>query len=378
MEFKLTERQRLLKWSVREFMEKECPREFGREIDEKGEFPFELFKKMANLGWLGVWIPKKYGGEGRSVLELALLMEELGYFLPVIAAPYVDLNIVCWCINQYGTEEQKEDYLRRGAKGEHFCIALTEPDAGSDALSLTTYAIPDGDYYILNGKKVFITGAHIADYLLVFTRSEEKAPKHKGITAFMVDRKSPGILLSKINTLGVKPYYANEVFFNNVRVPKNNIIGGLNEGVKCIFEGLTLGRAIIAAVAVGIAQVTIDDALNYVKKRVQFGQPIGKFQTIQNKLAIMQTEVNAARFLAYNSAWMLSEGMPCLKEASMAKYYATEKCVEITNQGIQILGGYGYSMEFHMQRYFRDSRFLTIGGGTSEIQLLTIAKEMGL
>ena len=380
MDFSFSEEQEMLRATVGKFMKKECPREYVRECDESAKVPFEAFHKVGAQGWLGLAIPEEYGGCGGTILDLAILLEETAKASLALAdliyraRIHGGMNIL-----NCGTEKQKKELLPGIAKGELiFCIGLTEPNAGSDAASLTTSAVADGDDFIINGTKMFTTNMHIADYCLLYTRTDKTAPKHKGITTFLVDTKIPGIEIHPIRTLGMRATATNEVVYDNVRVPGTNILGSLNEGWTVSSSQLGAERFGLAALCTGAAQSVLDDALKYAKERNQFGRPIGKFQAISHKLADMQMEVDICRLLTCRLAWMATQGVSDLKTAAITKLYATEAYKHVSDLGMQILGGYGYTMEFDIQRHFRDSRILTIGGGSSEIQRNIIAKSLGL
>jgi alkylation response protein AidB-like acyl-CoA dehydrogenase len=379
MDFKFTEEQEILRKSVRDFMDKECPREYIRELDEKEEFPSGLYKKMAELGWFGLPFSEEYGGSNCGAVDFIIIGEELcrlsyeigaGYGMPIFNA----LTLV-----HHGTEEQKKKYIPRVINGEiMWSICLTEPNAGSDVASLVTSAVPKGDEFIVNGQKVFITGADVADIMTIALRTDKDLPRHKGISMFLLDPKSPGISIRVIKTLGRRIIHPTEIFFDDVKVPKENLIGELNGGWNVLMAGLELERLFACAGYIGNAQTVVDDALEHAKQRVQFGRPIGTFQAIGHMLADMQTQVDAARLLTYRAAWMIDQGVPCMREVSMAKLYGSEALAKLTNQGMQIMGGYGYSMEYDMQRYFRDARIVTVSAGSSQMQRTIIARTMGL
>ncbi|KAF0123850.1 MAG: acyl-CoA dehydrogenase [bacterium] len=379
MDFKFTEEQEILKKSVRNFMDKECPREYVRELDEKEEFPFELYKKMAKLGWYGLPFPEEYGGSGCGPLDFIMVGEELCRFSYEIGAGYGVPIFNALTLLHHGSEEQKNRYIPKVVNGEMmWSIALTEPNAGSDVASLVTSAVPEGDEFVVNGQKVFITGADVANVMTMAVRTDKDLPRHKGISMLLVDPKSPGIDIRVIKTLGRKIIHATELFLEDVRVPKGNLIGELNGGWEVLMSGLELERLFACAGYVGNAQTVVDDALEHAKQRVQFGRPIGTFQAIGHMLADMQTEVDAARLLTYRAAWMVEQGIPCIREVSMAKLFGSESLARLTNQGMQIMGGYGYSMEYDMQRYFRDARIITVSAGSSQMQRTIIARQMGL
>ncbi len=379
MDFGFTKEQSMLRNSIREFMTKECPREYVRELDEKGEFPFELYKKMAKLDWFGLPFPEEYGGSGLGAMELAIVSEELCRLSYEIGLGYGVTVYSALTLLSHGTEAQKKDYIPRVINGDiRWSIALTEPDAGSDVGSLTTLAVPEGDQFVLNGQKIFITGANVANVISIAVRTNTEAPKHKGISMFLLDPKSQGLEIRPIETLGRRINCANEIFINDVKVPRTNLIGELDGGWKVLLSGLELERLFASAAYAANAQTVVDDALEYAKNRKQFGRPIGSFQAIAHMLADMQTEVDAARLLSYRVAWMIDQKIPCIKEVSMAKLYGSETLVRLTNQAMQIMGGYGYCMEYDMQRFFRDARIVTVSAGSSQMQRNTIARFMGL
>ena len=379
MDFKFTEEQEILRRSVRNFMDKECPREYVRELDEKEEFPFDLYKKMAKLGWYGLPFPEEYGGSGCGAVDFIIVGEELTRPSYEIAAGYGAPIFNALTLLHHGSEELKNRYIPRVVRGEMmWSIALTEPNAGSDVASVVTSAVPEGDEFIMNGQKIFISGGDVANIITIAVRTNKDVPKHQGISMFLLDPKSPGIEIRKIRTLGRRMIHATEIFLEDVRVPKENLVGELNGGWKVLLSGLELERLFACAGYVGNAQTVVDVALQHAKERVQFGRPIGTFQAIGHMLADMQTEVDAARLLTYRAAWMIDQEIPCMKEVSMAKLFGSETFARLTNQGMQIMGGYGYSMEYDMQRYFRDARIVTVAAGSSQMQRTIIAREMGL
>ncbi|MDP2727260.1 MAG: acyl-CoA dehydrogenase family protein, partial [Dehalococcoidia bacterium] len=282
-------------------------------------------------------------------------------------------------ILSYGSEEQKRAYIPRVIKGDMlFAFGLTEPNAGSDAASLTTAATKDGDDYVINGSKMFITRAHVADYIITVTRTATDVAKHKGLTIFLVDPKSQGVTVNPLKKLGHKAVHSCAVFFDNVRVPQQMMLGGLNQGWWNMLKHLNVERVTMAAGCLGNAQGALDLALDYAKKREQFGHPIGSFGVIQHYLADMATQVEVSRALVYRAAWMAGEGLPCSKECSMAKFLASEIATEVANKGMQIMGGYGYVMDYDMQRFYREAKLAEVTGGTNEMQRYIIARELGL
>lgn len=380
MDFRLTEEQEILKKTVSNFMQKECPRDYIRECEEKEVYPEELFRKMTDLGWLGLRVPTKYGGSETGAIELAIFLEEVARGMLSAAQIYYSLYLIgVHYINSFGTEEQRDYYLPLLVNNKiRFAFALTEPNAGSDAASLTTSAFLDGDEFIVNGQKTFITGAKTSDVILVMVRTDKAVEKHQGISMLLMDSTSPGITYRELKKLGLKPVDLYEVFLDDVKVSRKNLLGQLNKGWDQVREVLDHERFCLAAMNVGGAQAVLEDAVQYAKERYQFGQPIGKFQMTKEKLADMQLEVDAARLLTLRTAWMVEEGIPCTRESSMAKLFASETYMRAALKGLQIMGGYGYMMEYDMQRHFRDAKISEIGGGSSEIQRLIIAKSLGL
>jgi len=281
---------------------------------------------------------------------------------------------------EHGSEEQKKFYIPRIIKNEiRLSIGITEPNAGSDAAALTTSAVLDGDNWVINGQKTFQTASDAKNNIIcLYVRTDKNVPKHRGISLILVPNDTPGVEIRRIKTLGRKMLHTNEIFFEDVRVPRENLVGELNAGWKMLLSGLELERLYVCSTYIGSSQTVVDMALEHAKQRVQFDRPIGTFQAIGHMLADMQTEVDAARLLVYRAAWMHSQDIPCMKEVSMAKLYGSEAYTRLSNQGMQIMGGYGYSMEYEMQRHFRDSRILTISAGSSQMQRTVIAREMGL
>lgn len=381
MDFSFTEEQNMLIDTIRRFVETEIPREVAEEIDEKDEFPHDLLQKLCDLGFMGINVPEQYGGQGGNIIDMMILTEEISKKLPVLA--WAVGNIILYgnaIIGVNGNEEQKRKYLPRLAKGElKFAYALTEPNAGSDAASIQTRAELRNGYYVLNGSKIFITGAGVADITVTNARTADS--RLGGITDFLVDTKSEGYSTRPIKDLGYRGSNTCEVYYDDVKVPPENILGGpekLNKGWSQMMRLLNTERLLLSACALGIGQGAFEYALNYSKEREQFGQPIGRFQVIQHMLVEMATELEAARQLAYYAAWRDTQNMEAVKETSMSKYYCAEVAKKICLQGVQILGGYGYAMEYDAQRYLRDVLVLPIGGGTTQIQKNIIGAQLGL
>ncbi len=381
MELGFTQEQDMLRESVRRFMKQECTRSYIRDCSDNERFPIELYDKMAAQGWMGIPFPEKYGGAGLGPVELAIFLEEAGYGWYGAGTSYFT-SVVLGGYNMmlYASEEQKAHYIPLLIAGKcKFALALSEPNVGSDAASVELHAAPVGDHYVLNGTKMFTTNAHVADYIITVARTDRQpARKHDGITIFIVDTKSPGLEVKPLKQMGRTATHTNEVFYRDVRVPKENVLGGVGKGWENLNKGLGVERLSVAMMYAGTSQAIVDYAVGYAKERRQFGQPICKFQAIQHKLADMQIKADIARLLGYRVAWMLSEGLPCFKEMSIAKLYASEALFAIANDGVQVMGGYGVMKEYDMELFFRDSRIGMIGAGSSEIQRTIIAKQMGL
>ncbi|TAK36385.1 MAG: acyl-CoA dehydrogenase [Chloroflexota bacterium] len=374
--FDLTEEQKMLQRLVADMMERTCPRDKVREMDEQEVYPRELYQEMARVGLLGLPFPEQYGGTNGSMLDVAIILEALAKRWTAAAEIYIlSISNVGRFILRFGTPEQLDYYLPRLIHGEiTFCLALTEPNAGSDLASLTTRAVADGDHFIVNGAKIFSTQAHQADWMFAAVRTTKGEKKHQGITMMLIDAKSPGIEIRPIKKLGQKAVATCEVSFTDVYVPRSCVLGEVDNGWNILKHHFEMGRVGTAAVATGIAQAALDDAVAYAKERVQFDQYIKEFQSIQHILADMAMRIHASRLMTHYAAWHIDQRIPCLKEAAMAKTTATDTAMWCTTNGIQVLGGYGYTMEFDMQRYFRDCKILQIAGGSNQIQRNIIAR----
>lgn len=350
----------------------------AEEVDETGEFPMEVYKKMADAGFLGIKIPKEYGGSGGDHRSYAIVMEELAKASAVstiwISSPN---SLQSTPILRDGTPEQKEKYLRPMVTGEKmFCFALTEPGAGSDAASILTTAEADGDYYIINGRKTFITGAPVSDYIILFAKTNPELGA-KGISTFIVDSKAEGVSFGKAeNKMGAIGCPTSDVVLENVRVPKENMLGREGKGFINAMKTLSVGRLGIACQALGMAEGAMEEAVKYAKARNQFGRPLAKFQNTQFVLAEMETKICAMRHLVYDTAYKMDMGQPADKEASMAKLFATEEAKWVVDKALQIHGGYGYIKEYPIERIYRDIRVTSIYEGTSEVQKMVIASNV--
>ncbi|WP_077298069.1 acyl-CoA dehydrogenase [Virgibacillus pantothenticus] len=375
MNFELTDEQEMLRKMVREFAENEVAPS-AAERDENERFDRGIFDQMAELGLTGIPWPEEYGGIGSNYMSYVIAVEELSR---VCASTGVTLSahvsLASWPIYQYGTEEQKQTFLKRLATGESLgAYALSEPSAGSDVVSMLTTAKDDGDSYVLNGNKVWITNGGVADIYIVFAKTDADQ-RHKGITAFIVEKGTEGFSFGKKEKkLGIRSSPTTELIFENCRIPKENRLGQEGEGFKIAMTTLDGGRNGIAAQALGIAQGALDAATAYAKERVQFGKPIAANQGISFKLADMATEVEAARLLTYQAAWLESEGLPYGKASAMSKLFAGDAAMRITVEAVQVFGGYGYTKDYPVERYMRDAKITQIYEGTNEIQRLVIGR----
>jgi len=377
MVFDLTEEQRMIQEMARNFAQKEVlPK--AAELDESGRYPRELVQQMAELGLLGVAVPEEYGGAGMDNVCYAIAMEEIARACASTAVIMsVNNSLVCDPLLKFGTEEQKKKYLVPLASGRKLgCFGLTEPGAGSDAGSQKTTAVRNGDHYVLNGTKNFITNAPEADLCILFAMTD-KEKKHKGITTFILDMRLPGVTIGKHEKkMGIKASPTASIILEDVKIPVVDRLGNEGEGFKVAMGTLDGGRIGIASQAIGIARASLEDSLAYAKERKQFGQPIAEFQAIQWMLADMATEIDAARLLAYRAAWLKDRNARHSKESAMAKLYASEAAMRAGVKGIQIHGGYGYIKEYPAERHFRDAKITEIYEGTSEIQRLIISSAL--
>lgn len=375
--FEETENQQMIAKMIRDFGAKEIKPKM-MEWDESQEFPIDLFHKMGDLGLMGVLVPQEYGGSGFGYLEYVTAIVELSKIDGSIGLSMAAHNSLCTGhILSFGNSSQKEQYLPKLATGEWIgAWGLTEPNTGSDAGNMRTVAVKDGDYYVINGAKNFITHGKSGNVAVVIVRTGEVGDSH-GMTAFIVERGTPGFSAGKKeNKLGMRASETAEMIFQDCRVHKSQMLGKEGEGFIQSMKILDGGRISIASLSLGIAMGAYEAALQYSKERHQFNQPISKFQGIAFKLADMATKIEAARLLIYRSADLKNKGHNVNKESAMAKLYASEIAVEIANEGVQIFGGYGYTKDFPAEKYYRDAKLCTIGEGTSEIQKLVISRAL--
>lgn len=377
LNFSLTEDQKFIKDAVRDFAEKYI-RPNVMKWDESQYFPIDLFKKMGELGFMGVLVPEEYGGSGLGYFEYITVVSEIAKVCGSIGLSTAAHNSLCTGhILAFGNEKQKQQWLPKLASGEFIgAWGLTEPNTGSDAGRMKTTAVKDGDYWVLNGTKCWITHGKTSQVMVVIVRTGEIGDSH-GMTAFIVDKSNEGVSAGKKeDKLGMRASETTEVIFDNCRIHKSNMLGKEGDGFVQAMKILDGGRISIAALSIGIAKGAYEAALQYAKEREQFGKPIARFQAIQFKLADMATKIEASELLTLQAAEMKMKGLKMTKEAAIAKYYASEACVEISTDAVQIFGGYGYTKEFPVEKFYRDSKLCTIGEGTSEIQKIVIARQI--
>ncbi len=378
MDFRFTEEQELFRRTVADFVDREVV-PVAQELDEREEFPWALFRKVAELGWLGVRYPEEYGGAGADNITFNLMCEELARGSLSLAATVAMQGLMGTdFLYRFGTEEQKQRLLVPALRGEKVgTIAMTEPGAGSDLGAIRTTAVRQGDGYVLNGTKMWITSATVADFFTVAAKTDPEAG-FKGVDLFLVEKGTPGLSVGrKIRKLGTRGSETSEVILDNVWVPAENLFGGREgQGMNLLRGILNEIRVMTGALSVGLARAALDAAVRYAKEREAFGRPIVKFQAIQHKLAEMATRLEAARTLVYRAAWLIDQGTPDVKLSAMAKLFASETANYVADETTRIFGAYGFAMEYEAQRYFRDARFLLYGGGTSEILRNIIAREL--
>lgn len=376
MDLSFSDEQKMLHQMVKSFAEG-VVKPKASEIDRTDEFPRDIFNKAGELGLLAINFPEEYGGAGFDTVSAVLASIEIGSVSAAVANIFSSIRHHLFCLYHYGTEEQKKKYMPRMAKGEIIgSFALSESSSGSDPASIKTYARLDGDEYVINGNKTWITLGPEADFTIVFAVTDE-SKKNKGITAFIVEKGTPGFSVGKREEkLGQKGNPVSELIFSDVRVPKSNILGMKGEGLKIALRSLDSGRIEVAALAVGLLQAALQDSVAYAETRVQFGQKISRFQLIQAFIAEMAADYDAAKLLTYQAAVKKDKGEIFTREASIAKWFATEAAMKHTTNAIQIHGGYGYCKDYDVERYFRDAKLTQIFEGTNQIQQIVIAREV--
>ena len=378
MDFSFSEEQRLLRDSVRELMDRHAPPDYVAQLDREQAYPYELYDAWVEAGLLGLPFPESVGGLGGSVIDMAIVAEEIAYtsadfFMAFAGGIFCGLNIV-----RKGTPEQAERWIPKLLAGDiRMAISISEPDAGSDIAAMRAVAVRNGARWTVNGQKLWATGAGARNALLnVYLKTDPKANYRDGMSLFLIDNDAEGLECRKLDMLGRRCTGTYELNFENVQVDADRLVGGENKGWACVLSGLQVERITSAAGNCGAARAVVDMAIQYAKERKQFGRPIGSNQAIAHMLADMQTKVEAARALMWQAAWKVSVGEDALRDITMAKLFSSETYVEVANLGMQILGAYGYSMEFGMQRHFRDSRSATIAAGTSQMQRNLLANLM--
>lgn len=375
MNFDLTPEQEMVRKTARDFAENEIM-PGARERDRQEIFPWEILKQMAELGFLAPTLPEKYGGMGLDYISEAIIFEEIGRADSSVRTTLsVQVSLTELPILRYGTEEQKQKYLPKLASGEWIgCFGLTEPQAGSDAANQQTRAVKDGDTWILNGRKMWISNGGVANLALVFAQTDPEL-KHRGIAAFLVETDTPGFSTQDIhNKLGLRSSNTAELILEDVRVPAGNLLGEVGQGFKIAMYALDQGRYGVASGCVGIIQGCIDASVKYAQEREAFGRPIAGFQLVQELIAEMVLDCEAARLLVYRAGHLKNKGVPNTRETSLAKWYASEAAVKAALNAIQIHGGYGYSDEYPVERYLRDAKVATLYEGTTQIQKLIIGR----
>ncbi len=373
-----TDKHELIRKLVREFAEKELTTEILDKVEETGEFPEEILEKMAKAGFFGVKIPRELGGSGADHIAYVIVVEEMAR-VSGVASVYISSpnSLSGGPLLLQGTDEQKEKYLRPILSGEKkLCFALTEPGAGSDAGSMSTTAVKDGDYYILNGRKTFITMAPLSDYAIVYAKTD-KTKRTRGISGFIVDMTLPGVSCGKAeNKMGLIGCATSDIILEDVRIHKSDLLGEEGTGFINAMKTLDVGRIGVAAQSIGVAEAALNEAISYSKERKQFGRKISEFQAISFMISDMATKLEAARLLTYKAAYLKDQNKDASKAASMAKYYASEVCNEICAKSLQIHGGYGYIKDYKIERMYRDCRVFTIYEGTSQVQQMVIAGQL--
>ena len=380
MDFSFTEEQEMLRDSVVKLMAKHAPPASLRKWDKERKYPEEVYQAWVDAGLLRLPFPETVGGLGASAIDLALVVFELSRVSTDISMAFGG-SIFCGLnVLRKGSDAQRAHWLPKLLAGEiKFAIGISEPDAGSDVGAIRTYAVRDGDRYIVNGQKLWTTGAGLKNSVIcAYVKTDRNAHYRKGMTHILIDNDMPGVELRKLDMLGRRSVGTYEVYFKDVSVPADRVIGGEGGGWDCLMGGLQYERAVSSAGNSGGAQAVLDLATSYARERIQFGQPIGSFQAIGHMLADMETELEAGKLLTWRANWLVSQGRDALREITHAKLYTAEMYVKLANMGVQIMGGYGLNEEFDMQRYLRDSRSSTIAAGTSQTQRNLLANLMGM
>lgn len=378
MDFALSEEHVELQRMLRSFFEKEAPTHVIAELDHNEEFPAEIYAKLAEMGLCGVTIAEEYGGNPADEISLCIIAEEMARAAGCLIYAYVPTVTFCAKgLQKFGTETQKKEILPRIADGTmRLAMGLSEPDAGSDLASLATKAVRDGDDFLVSGQKIFTTGADSSEYIFTFVRTNPSAPTTRAMSVLLIPVDADGVTVRSLRKLSGQGTHTCEVFFDNVRVPGENLVGELDGGAAIIFELLDGERIIVGAQGCGIGQGALDMALRHAAERRQFGQPIADFQAVGHMLADMATEIECARLITYRAAWKKQHGLPCTLDASMAKTFGSETGSRCATRGMQILGGYSYMVEYGMERYYRETKLNEIAGGSNQIQRNIILREL--
>jgi alkylation response protein AidB-like acyl-CoA dehydrogenase len=380
VDFALAEEQELLRATARRFVESVCPPERAKRWDETAAVPPELFAGMADMGWFALPFAEADGGQGGGPLELVVIAEELGRASFDVAMCYIGVLIPGITVFRWGTPEQREFIREQVMTGRHrLAVGLSEPDTGSDAAALRTSAVDKGDHFLVNGQKAWCTGGGLPDTTIAtYVRTGPREPKHGGISLLLIDPAGEGVQVKRTPTLARHILGTNEVFFADAPVARENLVGPLDGGWSVMLSNIELEKVLITGGYLGAAQATLDEMLAYSLDRHAFGRPVGTFQALAHAMADLQTEIDAARLLAYRAAWLLAQGRPCTREGSMAKLKGSETYVAAARLGMQVLAGHGFSTESMMSFRYRESIVATISGGTSQIQRNSIARSMGL
>ncbi|WP_320838623.1 acyl-CoA dehydrogenase family protein [Zhongshania sp.] len=378
MDFQFNDEQRMWHDVTHNFMEKEVGREYTREHDANREFPNEVYKKMADMGWLGLLTPEEYGGMRCDPIMFAIFCEAIGKFSLDTAACIMTSMFTANNIVNHGTAKMKESLLPAFLNGDQkFAISISEPQSGSDAAAVRTKAVQDGDDWVLNGNKVWCSGAHLPNTAIVLlARTSED--RYNGLSLFLIPNDTPGLIIKKMDTIVRRSLGTTEFFLDNLRIPKENLIGEIGKGWKYIAEHLDMERLSITASQVGNARTALDDTIKYTKEREAFGKKLSQFQVLKHRMAENEIEITAARLMVYSAASKMAQGENASKEVSMAKVFAADVAFKVAFNGMQALGGYAQLPEYDMERYFREAKHGMVGGGTREIQCSIIAKHMGL
>ena len=380
MDFDLSPEHAALQATARQFVDRECPPRQAKEWDEANAYPAELFKAMADIGWFGLAFPPEVGGDGGSARELVLIAEQLGRASLDIAMCYIGTLIPGLTVSKWGTDEQRREITETMFTGaSRFAVAISEPDTGSDAAALRCQAVDMGDHFLVNGQKMWCTGAGLpGTVIMTYVRTANGDRKHDGISLLLIPADAPGVELRQAPTLARHILGTYEVYFTDVVVPKSALVGEQDKGWQIMLSNLELERVLMSGGYVGVAQATLDEALSYSKERTAFDRPIGTFQSLAHAMADMQVEIDSARLLAYRAAWSHSQGRPSSREGAMAKLKGSETYVAAARLGMQICAGHGFSTESVMSFRWRESIVAPISGGTSQIQRNGIARSMGL